>query len=81
MRGTMGAGQKMSKSILRTLTVFCALGGCLAAQTAAPMQKADLIFTHGNIYTGIGDTASLGSTKRAEFIALRGDRILSGWPA
>ncbi len=42
-----------------------------------PKPKADLIFTHGNIYTGMVDaTASLGSGKRAEALAVAGDRIL-----
>jgi hypothetical protein len=44
------------------------------------MTKADVIFIHGNIYTGVGDSASLGSMKRAEFIALRGERILAVGP-
>jgi predicted amidohydrolase YtcJ len=42
-----------------------------------PKPRADLIFTHGNIYTGMVDTtASLGSGKRAEALAVVGDRIL-----
>ncbi|MGC2248649.1 MAG: amidohydrolase family protein, partial [Terriglobales bacterium] len=54
-----------------------------APKTAAPPTKADVIFTHGNVYTGaiaasaaFGPT-SLGLTKRAEAIAVRGDRILA----
>ena len=44
----------------------------------APKPKADLIFTHGNVYTGVVDpAASLGSGKRAEALAIRGDRILA----
>jgi len=55
----------------------------LQAQGGAPVQdaqkpKADLIFTHGNVYTGVVDpTASLGAGKRAEALAIRGDRILA----
>jgi predicted amidohydrolase YtcJ len=54
----------------------------MSAQNDAPVQhtpkpKAELIFTHGNIYTGMVDaTASLGSGKRAEALAVVGDRIL-----
>ncbi|MGH9643384.1 MAG: amidohydrolase [Terriglobales bacterium] len=48
----------------------------LSSQTA-PATKADLIFTHGNIYTGAVGVGSLGSTRRAEAIAVRGDRILA----
>src|SRR5258708_7170231 len=44
----------------------------------AQKPKADLIFTHGNIYTGVVDpAASLGAGKRAEVLAIRGDRILA----
>jgi len=40
--------------------------------------KADLIFTHANIYTGVVDAASsLGAGKRAEALAVRGDQILA----
>ncbi len=45
---------------------------------SAQMPKAELIFTHGNIYTGVVDPASsLGAGKRAEALAIRGDRILA----
>ena len=48
------------------------------APTTAPKPKADLIFTHANIYTGAVDaTASLGAGKRAEALAVVGDRILA----
>jgi predicted amidohydrolase YtcJ len=52
-----------------------------AHQDARPSNqkpKADVIFTHGNIYTGAVDpAASLGAGKRAEALAVRGDRILA----
>jgi len=49
-----------------------------AAKPQAPKVKADVIFTHGNIYSGVIDpTASLGAGKRSEIIAIRGDRILA----
>jgi predicted amidohydrolase YtcJ len=38
--------------------------------------KADVIFTHGNVYTGVVDASSMGAGKRSEAIAVRGDRIL-----
>lgn len=48
------------------------------AQSSAQKPKADLIFTHGNIFTGVVDAAaSLGSGKRAEALAVLGDRILA----
>jgi len=44
----------------------------------AQKPKADLIFTHGNIFTGVVDAAaSLGAGKRAEALAVLGDRILA----
>jgi len=55
----------------------------LAVASGAPAQsvqkpKADLIFTHANIYTGVVDAASsLGAGKRAEALAVRDDRILA----
>jgi len=49
-----------------------------ASQNAQNKPKADVIFTHANIYTGVVDvTASLGAGKRFEALAVRGDRILA----
>ena len=49
-----------------------------SAPSNAQKPNADLIFTHGNIYTGVVDpTASLGGNKRAEALAVVGDRILA----
>jgi predicted amidohydrolase YtcJ len=49
-----------------------------SSQSSAQKPKADLIFTHGNIFTGVVDAAaSLGSGKRAEALAVLGDRILA----
>jgi predicted amidohydrolase YtcJ len=55
--------------------LFMAMTSHMPAQNAAP--KADVIFTHGNVYTGVIDTSSLGAGKRSEAIAVRGDRILA----
>jgi len=49
----------------------------VAAQDAPEKPKADVIFTHGNIYTGIVDPTSMVAGKRAEAVAVRGDRILA----
>ena len=72
---------------LLLLTLFsgaAAQGGVApqdAHQDARPSNqklKADVIFTHGNIYTGAVDaTSSFGAGKRAEALAVRGDRILA----
>ena len=37
--------------------------------------KADVVFLHGNIYTGIAVNASFHELKRADAMAIRGDRI------
>jgi predicted amidohydrolase YtcJ len=48
------------------------------AATTTSKAKAEEIFTHGNIYTGVVDvTASLGAGKRSEALAVLGDRILA----
>jgi predicted amidohydrolase YtcJ len=53
----------------------------IAAQGTPPSAqkpKADLIFIHGNIYTGVVDAgASFDGSPRAEALATRGDRILA----
>ena len=43
----------------------------------ASKTKADVIFTHGNVYTGAADSMAMGAGKRAEAIAIKGDRILA----
>jgi predicted amidohydrolase YtcJ len=49
----------------------------MVAQNDSTHAKADIIFTHGNVYTGMADNSSLGASQRAETIAVRGDRILA----
>ena len=45
---------------------------------SVPKPKADLIFTHGNIYTGtVAAVSSLGAGKRSDALAVIGDRILA----
>jgi predicted amidohydrolase YtcJ len=59
------------------LITVVALAASASAQNAPEKPKADVIFTHGNVYTGSVDTTSLVAGKRAEAIAIRGDRILA----
>jgi predicted amidohydrolase YtcJ len=48
-----------------------------AMKPQALKVKADVIYVHGNIYSGVIDpTASLGAGKRYEILATRGDRIV-----
>ena len=48
-------------------------------QNAAPAKdtrpKADIIFMHGNVYTGVAANTPFSSVLREEAIAVRGDRI------
>jgi predicted amidohydrolase YtcJ len=47
-------------------------------ENTSSKPKADVIFTHGNIYTGMVDaSASLGAGTRMEALAVAGDRILA----
>jgi predicted amidohydrolase YtcJ len=60
---------------MRTALVL-SLSLCTAqAQDPPAKPKADLIFVHGNVYTGVADGSSFKSIKRAQAIAVRGDRI------
>jgi predicted amidohydrolase YtcJ len=49
----------------------------MSAQNPPDKPIADTIFTHGNIYTGSIDASSMVAGKRADAIAIRGDRILA----
>jgi predicted amidohydrolase YtcJ len=59
--------------------LFSSSAFCQDVQPAgAPAKpKADIIFVHGNVYTGVSGTTQFGTFSRAEAIALRGDRILA----
>ncbi len=62
--------------------LLLAVASGVSAQSAVSAQgaqkpKASLIFTHGNIYTGVADAAALGAGKRAEALAVLADRILA----
>ena len=65
----------MMKRIAPVLLLAVASG---VSAESVQKPKADLIFTHGNIYTGVVDAAaSLGAGKRSEALAVVGDRILA----
>src|SRR5690349_5399966 len=46
-----------------------------AAPAADTRPKADVIFMHGNVYTGVSANTPFSSVLREEAIAVRGDRI------
>ena len=57
--------------------LLLAVASGVSAQSAQK-PKADLIFTHGNIFTGVVDAASsFGAGKRSEAMAVIGERILA----
>src|SRR5229473_5646112 len=47
----------------------------VTAQTLPSQPKADVIFLHGNIYTGVADTSSFHANPRAEALAVRDGRV------
>ena len=55
------------------LILLCAV--YMQAQQPPAKPKADVIFTHGNVYTGVPVMSAFKAIKRAEAIAVRGDRI------
>jgi predicted amidohydrolase YtcJ len=59
------------------LILILIMTASVSGQNAPEKPKADVIFTHGNVYTGIVDPTSMVAGKRAEAIAVRGDRILA----
>ena len=69
------------KSTWALAPVLCLLACCLSgtAQTDAPAPeakpKADIIFMHANVYTGVPSNTPFSSVLREEAIAVRGDRI------
>jgi predicted amidohydrolase YtcJ len=46
-----------------------------ASEAQSPKPKADVIFIHANVYTGVPATVQFSSVLREEAIAVRGDRI------
>jgi hypothetical protein len=63
------------------VVVFCCLASLYAQNAASgqavstPGPKADVIYIHANVYTGVPATSQFGSTLREEAIAVRGERI------
>jgi predicted amidohydrolase YtcJ len=74
-------------AIQNLMFLLCSLGLCClqgAAQDSAPSAaatpeaakpKADIIFMHANVYTGVPANTPFSSVLREEAIAVRGDRI------
>jgi predicted amidohydrolase YtcJ len=63
---------------MRTIfTLLLIASTSMFAQDSTPAPKADVIFIHGNIYTGMVDPSSMAAGKRAEAIAVKADRVLA----
>jgi predicted amidohydrolase YtcJ len=69
------------KVTLGGAVLVCILTAVSAAQTSAPAAdtkpKADIIFVHANVYTGVPANSQFASIERQEAIAVKGGRILA----
>lgn len=64
-------------SLLGCILISAAVSGQNAAVAQDSKPKADVIFVHANIYTGIPANAQFSSIDREEALAVKGDRILA----
>src|SRR5258708_23976432 len=71
-------GRKIG-ALLFSLAVCCLPTFAQTPETSATAEaakpKAEIIFIHGNVYTGVPDNTPFSSVLRVEAIAVRGDRI------
>lgn len=75
----------LSLSLRVQASLWCALLGSVLGATPSSGQqavppadtrpRADIIFMHANVYTGVPDNTPFSSIQREEAIAVRGDRI------
>jgi len=68
---------RMKKMAIAFLLVATCAFGVNAWAEDPPVPKADVIFTHGNIYTGVPGTSSFHEIQRAEAVAVKDGRILA----
>jgi predicted amidohydrolase YtcJ len=61
-------------NVRRGIFLLCTVG-TIWAQEPPAKPKADIIFLHGNVYTGVPVMAAFNSIERVEAIAVRADRI------
>jgi predicted amidohydrolase YtcJ len=76
------ATQKLNRAGTSAFFIFSAAALCCAqtqipaaTPSAASGPKADTIYVHANVYTGVRSNAQFSSILREEAIAVRGDRI------
>jgi len=76
LRPRVSLGCAVLCSFLSVSLVFGQEGAAPASATAADAKpKADIIFMHANVYTGVPANTPFSSILREEAIAVRGDRI------
>lgn len=58
------------------VVLMLALSAWVSVEAQASKPKADVIYVHANIYTGVQDSTPFGKGKRDEAMAVAADRIL-----
>lgn len=66
----------MRRRLLFVLTTFVLNSGLSAVAQAVPKIKADSIYVHANIYTGVVGDSSFHEVQRAQAMAVGGGKIL-----
>ena len=64
---------KMTSAVFLLATMPTVMAQSVPLQPTQP--KADVIFLHGNIYTGVADTSSFHANPRTEALAVRDGRV------
>jgi len=72
LTGKVSVGVAALVGILATMST-----GQTSAPAADTKPKADVIFVHANVYTGVPANSQFASIERQEAIAVKGDRILA----
>jgi hypothetical protein len=62
---------------IRVLGIFLIAAIAVHAQAQNALPKSDVIYVHGNIYTGVPGTSTFHEVQRAEAMAVKADRILA----
>jgi predicted amidohydrolase YtcJ len=60
---------------MRAIMIGILMCSVLASGQETAKPKADAIYVHGNLYTGMPLEGAMGGVKRAQAMAVRGDRI------
>jgi predicted amidohydrolase YtcJ len=67
----------MTLRLLLLISSVTMLSGSALSQSQPAPPKADSIFVHADIYTGIAGASAFHEVKRAQAMAVRGDRLLA----